>query len=89
MVPFSFPQTRLKSLVMKEHLTGALDDWLNGFWDKWVQRHAGLEPGALALSCLPVFLIVIPAGARKARKSGQIKVNHTKSNLFFIPTPNS
>jgi hypothetical protein len=41
MVPFSFPQPLLKSRVMKEHLTGALDDGINGFLDHWVQRHAG------------------------------------------------
>jgi hypothetical protein len=36
MVPFSFPQTLLKSRVMKEHLTGALDVGINGFLDNWV-----------------------------------------------------
>ena len=40
---------------MKEYLTGALDDGINGLLDNWVQRHAGLELGAFALSCLPYF----------------------------------
>jgi hypothetical protein len=59
MVPFSFPQTLLKSRVMKEYLTGALDDGINGFWDNWVQRHAGgawsLESALLPFpaSCFP------------------------------------
>jgi hypothetical protein len=26
---------------MKEYLTGALNDGINGFLDNWVQRHAG------------------------------------------------
>jgi hypothetical protein len=69
---------------MKEYLTGALADGINGFWDHWVQRHAGLESGAFALSCLLAFLMVIPAGARKAPKSGQIRKNQGKSNLFFL-----
>jgi hypothetical protein len=54
---------------MKEYLTGALDDGINGFWDNWVQRHAGgagsLESGAFALSCLFAFLMVILARAKK------------------------
>ena len=41
MVPFSFPQPLLKSRVMKEYLTDALNDGINGCWDNWVQRHAG------------------------------------------------
>ena len=68
MVPFSFHQGLLKSRVMKEYLTGALDDGINGFWDHWVQRHTGgawsLESGAFALSCLLDFLMVIPARAK-------------------------
>jgi hypothetical protein len=55
MVPFSFPQPLLKSRVMQKYLTGALDDGINGLLDNWVQRHAGLELGAFALSCLPYF----------------------------------
>jgi len=42
--PFSFPQTLLKSRVMKKYLTGALDDGTNGFWNNWVRRHAGRFP---------------------------------------------
>jgi hypothetical protein len=58
---------------MKEYLIGVLDDGINGFLDKWVllsiiDRHAGLESGTFALSCLLAFLMVIPAGARKASK---------------------
>jgi hypothetical protein len=46
-----------------------------------------LESGAFALSCLLAFLMVIPAGARKAPDSSQITPNQSKSS-FFIPTPN-
>jgi hypothetical protein len=47
MVPFSFPQPRLKSRVMKEHLTDVLDDGINGFLDNGsmvsiIDRDAGL-----------------------------------------------
>ena len=41
-----------------------MDDWISGFLDKWIQRHAGLESGAFALSCLLAFLMVIPACAK-------------------------
>ena len=80
MVPFSFPPPLLKSGVMKEHLTDVLNGGINGFLDKWVPsadhrlvsiigRHAGLESGAFALSCLLAFLMVIPAWVKKSAKN--------------------
>jgi hypothetical protein len=54
---------------MNEYLVDVLDDGINGFLDKWVQRHAGLESGAFALSCLLAFLMVIPAGAKNPMNS--------------------
>jgi len=84
MVPFSFPQTLLKSRVMKEHLTDVLNGGINGFLDKWVpgadhrlvsiiDRHAGLESGAFARSCLLAFLMVIPASAKSPMNSRKSK----------------
>ena len=79
---------------MNEYLVGVLDDGINGFLDKWVQRHAGLESGAFALSCLLAFLMVIPAWAKicnlrirkNPSKSDQIRPNQT-SFLFQLLTP--
>jgi hypothetical protein len=61
MVPFSFKPELSYSRVMNEYSMGVLDDGINGFLDHWVQRHAGLESGDFALSCLLAFLMVIPA----------------------------
>ena len=79
---------------MNEYSIGVLDDGINGFLDKWVQRHAGLESGAFALSCLLAFLMVIPAWAKICKNSNEfakIQVNPTKSNqiqpLFFPGLP--
>ena len=52
MVPFSFPQPLLKSRVMKK-LSSNIEVWTPGVWR--------LKLGAYAHSCLPAFLIVIPA----------------------------
>ena len=94
MVPFSFPQTLLKSRVMQEHLTDVLNGGINGFLDKWVPgadhrlmsiigRHAGLESDAFARSCLLAFLMVIPAWVKiceKPNEFAKIQVNPTKSD---------
>jgi hypothetical protein len=81
---------------MNEYSIGVLDDGINGFLDHWVQRHAGLESGAFALSCFPAFLMVIPAWAKICKNSNEfakIQVNPTKSNqirplfLFQLLTP--
>jgi hypothetical protein len=76
MVPFSFKSELSYSRVMKEYLIGVLgeDDGINGFLDKWVpvsiiDRHAGLESGAFALSCLLAFLMVIPAPRLRSGQS--------------------
>ena len=64
---------------MNEYSIGVLDDGINGFLDKWVlgadhrlvsiiDRHAGLESGAFAFSCLLAFLMVSPARARTIKK---------------------
>ena len=94
MVPFSFKSARSYSRVMNEYSIGVLDDGINGFLDHWVQRHAGLESGAFALSCLLAFLMVIPAWAKICKKPNEIakiQVNPTKSNqiqpLFFPRLP--
>jgi hypothetical protein len=52
MVPFSFPQTLLKSRVMKKH-SSTFEVWTPGVWR--------LKSGAFALSCLLAFLILIPS----------------------------
>ena len=54
MVPFSFPQPLLKSRVMKKH-SSTIEVWTPEVWS--------LKLGAFTLSCLPAFLIVIPAPA--------------------------
>ena len=84
MVPFSFKSELSYSRVMNEYLVGVLDDGINGFLDKWVlgadhrlvsiiDRHAGLESGAFALSCLLAFLMVIPAGAKTPMNSTKLR----------------
>jgi hypothetical protein len=73
MVSFSFKSQLSYSWVMNEYLVDVLDDGINGFLDKWVQRHAGLESGAFALSCLPAFLMVIPAGAKTPMNSTKLR----------------
>jgi hypothetical protein len=86
MVPFSFKSELSYSRVMNEYSIGVLDDGINGFLNKWVQRHAGLESGAFALSCLLAFLMVIPAWAKICKNSNEfakIQVNPTKSNQFY------
>ena len=72
MVPFSFLQPLLKSRVMMRQLmVESLELRAEG---AMAQRDAGgagsLESGALALSCLLAFLMVIPARARNHQKMG-------------------
>jgi hypothetical protein len=82
---FFFPGL-INSRVMNEYSIGVLDDGINGFLDKWVQRHAGLESGAFALSCLLAFLMVIPAWAKICKKSNEfakIQANRAKNSNEF------
>jgi hypothetical protein len=98
MVPFSFSQPLLKSRVMKEHLTDALDGGINGSMASIIDCHAGLESGAFAFSCLLAFLMVISDCAKICKKPNEfakIQVNPTKSNqiqplfLFQLLTPDT
>jgi hypothetical protein len=75
MVPFSFPQTRLKSRVMQKYTSSFLV--AHGVWNQ-------------VLLPFPAFLLSLwsfrPVREKPQiqAKSHQIKVNP----LFFIPTPN-
>jgi hypothetical protein len=53
MVPFSFPQTLLKSRVMEKYTSSSatVGVWVLGAW--------GLELDVFILSCFPAFLILI------------------------------
>ena len=77
-------------------MMGSMDFWIIGATASIIDRHAGLESGAFARSCLLAFLMVIPAWVKiceKPNEFAKIQVNPTKSDqikpLFFIPTPNS
>jgi hypothetical protein len=45
-----------------------MDFWKNGSMVSIIDRHAGLEAGAFARSCLLAFLMVIPACAKICKK---------------------
>jgi hypothetical protein len=93
MVPFSFPQPLLESRVMKEYLTGALDDRINGFWDHWVHgvdhRPSRWWRREFGIRCFCPFLpSCFPYGNSRLCENPnefyKIKVDQGKSNLFFI-----
>jgi len=54
-------------------MMGSMDFWINGSKVSIIDRHAGLESGAFALSCLLAFLMVIPAGAKNPMNSRKSK----------------
>jgi hypothetical protein len=59
-------------------MMGSMDFWINGSMVSIIDRHAGLEAGAFARSCLLAFLMVIPACAKickKPKKFAKIQVN--------------
>jgi hypothetical protein len=68
---------------MKEYLTGALDNGINGFLDNWVQRHAGLVGQTCRfapikkLPCLPMLPSKNPHEPNPFRKT-------TRHSLFLI-----
>jgi hypothetical protein len=64
-------------------MMGSMDFWINGSLVPIIDRHAGLESGAFALSCLLAFLMVIPAWVKicgKPNEFAKIQVNPTKSD---------
>src|ERR1700679_424753 len=76
MVPFSFPQTRLKSRVMQKYTSSFLV--AQGVWNQV------LLPFPAFLLTLWSFRLVREI-IEKPNEIEKIQVNPTKSNLFFIP----
>jgi len=59
-------------LTDKYWMMGSMDFWINGSMVSIIDRHAGLESGAFARSCLLAFLMVIPAWAKTCKKPNEI-----------------
>jgi len=81
MVPFSFSLPLLKSRVMKEHLTDALDDGINGFLDNWVH---GVDHRPSRWSRVMKTYIVIFGGAW-SWESGAFALSYLLAFLMVIP----